>query len=371
MEKPKILVIDDEKAICDACAQILDGENYDVETTQNGESGLQKIGSFRPYVVFVDLKMPGLSGMEVLTRIREEDPKIVPVVITGFATVESAVQSMKVGAYDFLTKPFTPDQLRVVTKRALDWRKASLDAERLRNEKEKLRQNFISMVSHELRTPLVSVMQYLEVISGGFVGGISQEGTRIVERMKTRLDELLRLIDRWLKLARLEEVSFKDEYEDIEVSSIVREAVDTLEDMAAGKGVHVVFEPDLEECMTRADRELIREVFINLISNAVKYNREHGDVKIALRECEDYWIADVSDTGVGISEENIKRVGEEFYRVKSEGTVAGTGIGLAIVKKILDMHDGRLEVVSRLNEGSTFSVYLPKLNYSKRSKKNG
>jgi len=371
MDKPRILVIDDEKAICDACIQILRGEGYDIQASQNGTAGLEKIDDFKPDVVFVDLKMPGLSGIEVMQEMKRVDPHVVPVVITGFATVESTVQSMKIGAYDVLPKPFNPDQLRVIAKRALDWRKASLSAERLRQEKESLRKNYISMVSHELRTPLVAVMQYLEVIRNGFVGKTSEEGTKIIGRMKSRLDELLDLIDRWLKLARLEDVSFKDEYEEVEILGIIRDVVDALADAAAKKNVKIDVESAQEEYLVVGDRQLLREVFINLVSNGIKYNHRNGEVRVKLRSSVEFWIVDFSDTGAGISEEDMRRPGKEFYRVKSEGAVAGSGIGLAIVKKILDMHDGKLEIESKLNEGSTFSVYLPKSSNSRRSRNDG
>lgn len=371
MDKPRILVIDDEMAICDACTQILNGEGYDVHASQDGTAGLKKMDDFKPDVVFVDLKMPGLSGIEVMQEMKRVDPHVVPVVITGFATVESTVQSMKIGAYDVLPKPFNPDQLRVIAKRALDWRKASLSAERLRQEKESLRKNYISMVSHELRTPLVAVMQYLEVIKNGFAGKISEEGATVIGRMKVRLDELLDLIDRWLKLARLEDVSFKDEYEEVEISGIVRDVVGTLDDAAARKNVRIEVESSQEEYLVMGDRQLLREVFINLVSNGVKYNHENGEVRVKLRDSGNFWVVDISDTGVGVPEADIGRLGEEFYRVKSEGTVAGSGIGLAIVKKILELHDGRLEIQSKLNEGSTFGVYLPKSSNRKRSRNNG
>jgi DNA-binding NtrC family response regulator len=120
MEKPRILIIDDEKAICDACSKILTEEQYQVEVSNDGESGLAKIDVFHPDLVFVDLKMPGINGIEVLRRIREMDPTVVSVVITGFASIESAVDSMKVGAFDFLPKPFSPDQLRIIARRALE-----------------------------------------------------------------------------------------------------------------------------------------------------------------------------------------------------------------------------------------------------------
>ena len=115
----KILIIDDEEVVLDSCARILEGGNYDIATARNGALGLRRLHEFQPDLVFVDLKMPGLSGFEVLEKIRDVDPTIVTIVITGYGTVSSAVDSMKKGAFDFLPKPFTPDELRLIARRGL------------------------------------------------------------------------------------------------------------------------------------------------------------------------------------------------------------------------------------------------------------
>jgi len=360
MNNPKILIIDDEATICQACSQVFIQDGYSVETCLEGASGLKKFDCFKPDVVFVDLKMPGIGGMEVLENIIEKDENIVLVVITGYATIESAVESMKRGAFDFLPKPFTPDELRIITRRALEKRRASLEAERLREEKERMRQNFISLVSHELRTPLVAVMQYLEVLGGGIAGGISLEQAKIVNRMKIRIKELLSLIDRWLRLSRIEELNLKEEFEDFSLNGVIEEVIDVVNPLAQEKDVSIHVKPMVHKILVSGDKEMIKEVFANLISNGIKYNREGGKVIVDAYDRGHFWVIDISDTGVGIPEQAIPHIIEEFYRVKREGSAAGSGLGLAIVKKILDIHDGKLEIKSELNQGSTFSVYLPR-----------
>jgi len=365
MEQPKVLIIDDEKAICNSCSQVLTQDQYQVEVSYDGESGLQKIDDFRPDVVIVDLIMPGLRGFDVLPRIKQKDPHIMPIVITGYATIESAVESMKSGAYDFLPKPFTPQQLRIITRRALDRRNAALEAEHLRQEKEKMRENFIAMVSHELRTPLVAVMQYLEVLRNGHAGIVVAEQQRIIERMSIRLTELLRMIDRWLKLSRIEDTDLKSEFVLVSLPELIKDVMNDSMDLAMGKKVTLSFEGENIDAEVSGSLEMLKEVFSNLITNGIKYNQEGGKVMITLHERDGFWVADVSDTGIGISESDIPRVGSEFFRVKRDGTAAGTGVGIAIVKKVLDIHDGKLEIASVLNEGSKFSVFLPKLEKEK------
>lgn len=366
--KPKILIIDDEAAICDACSQVLNESGYLVEMSFDGGNGLKKLDDFNPDVVFVDLKMPGMGGMDVLEKIREKDKNIVPIVITGYATIESAVESMKRGAFDFLPKPFTSEELRIITRRALEKRRISLEAEHFRVEKERMRQNFISLVSHELRTPLVAVMQYLEVLGGGIAGTVSSEQSKIVNRMKIRLNELLLLIDRWLKLSRIEELKLKEGFQDFVLATVINEVIDLVRPLAMKKNVELKVKPITDNSIVNGDKEMIKEVFTNLLSNGIKYNREGGSVVVEVKEEDKFLRIDVSDTGIGIPEQEIVNIGAEFYRIKREGIAAGSGLGLAITKKILEIHNGRLEIKSKLNQGSTFSVYLPQV---KNKVKNG
>ncbi|MEO0123207.1 MAG: response regulator [candidate division WOR-3 bacterium] len=356
---PKILVIDDEPTICDACCQILTDKGYSVELAKNGEEGLKKFEDFNPDVVFIDLKMPGISGMDVLKAIVDRKTNAIPIVITGYASIETAVESMKNGAFDFLPKPFTAEELIVITERAVAKKRDLDEKNKIEKEKEMMRQNFISLVSHELRTPLVAVIQYLEVLYGGMAGQISGQQKQIIERMKIRLNELLDLINRWLKLARIEELNIKDNFQEFSLEPLIDESVELIKPLALEKGIKIEKKFANEIYEVFGERDLIKEVLINLITNGVKYNQSQGSVVINCRKNGDYIAVDITDTGIGISEDELKRLGEEFYRVKREGVASGSGLGLAIVKKILDIHNGKLEIRSKLNEGSTFTIYLP------------
>jgi FixJ family two-component response regulator len=220
-----ILVIDDEEVVRDSCSQVLIKEGYQTETAGDGETGLQKIREVKPDLVLVDLKMPGVCGMEVLKKIRDIDPDIITVVITGFATIDSAVDSMKEGAYDFLPKPFTPDELRLIIKRGLEKRKLALEAATLREEKKRMEENFITMVSHELRTPLVDIQQYFEVILGGIVGEVAIKQKEMLERVRERIDALLKLIKDWLDMTRIKAGEVVKKFEPLDISSILKDAI--------------------------------------------------------------------------------------------------------------------------------------------------
>jgi len=193
-----ILIIDDEEVVRDSCTHILAKRNYRIQTAPDGETGLRMIEEFKPDLVFLDLKMPGISGMEALERICKIDSTIVTIVITGYATIDTAVEAMKKGAYDFLPKPFSADELRMITMRGVDKRRLLLDAIALRREKEIIRENFTSIVSHELKSPLFAVQQTLYAFLTGAAGDISPAQKEMLERIRNRVDGMLKLISNWV-----------------------------------------------------------------------------------------------------------------------------------------------------------------------------
>jgi len=182
-----VLVIDDEESMRDSCCLILAKEGFETDSAENGESGLAKLQETQPDFVLIDLKMPGIGGLEVLDQVKKINRDIIPIVITGYATVGSAVEAMKRGAYDFLPKPFTPEELRLIVRRGIERKRLQQEAESLRREKTLIEENFITMVSHQLRSPLVAVAQYFEVILGGHVGGISSRQRDMIEKANVKL----------------------------------------------------------------------------------------------------------------------------------------------------------------------------------------
>lgn len=358
-----ILVIDDEESMRDSCKQILVKDGYRVETASDGKTGLEKIRELRSELVLIDLKMPGLSGMEVLEKTREIDPNIISVVITDYATVESAVEAMKRGAYDFLPKPFTPDELRIIIRRGLERRKLILEASKLREEKRKIEEHFITMVTHQLRSPLVTVQQYFEAILGLMPGETSIKIREMIKRSRDRINGLLRLIDDWLNMARIDSGELATKFKPLNLRPILSEIVTFMQPLANEKRVTIEIQPSDNLPMIQGDKDTLEQVFINLITNAINYNRPEGKVIISIKEEADYLSVEVADTGIGIPNEALPFIFDQFYRVKRDGNekVSGSGLGLSIAKKIVDAHSGSIKVTTVLGEGSTFIVSLPKI----------
>ncbi|MFC1543294.1 sensor histidine kinase [Candidatus Neomarinimicrobiota bacterium] len=361
MNKASVLVIDDEEIMRDSCSQVLEKEGIIVDTAEDGASGLETIKNKSPDAALVDLKMPGIDGLELLSRIQEADPEIVCVVITGYPTIESAVESMKRGAYDFLPKPFSPEELRIVVHRAIERRKLALESARLRLEKEKMQEYFITLVTHELRSPLATIQQYLSTILGGYVGGITDQQTEILQNCSNQGKSLLKLIEDWLCLSRVEEGLLVEQFEPLSISSILTKVVDQQETTAEVKGVsiHLRMQDDLP--LIQGDVDTLELVFNNLIGNGIKFNVEGGTVDIEARADNQHVAIDVKDTGIGISQENLPSIFDEFYRGNNPSIrlIPGSGLGLPIVNKILQAHSARIRVASELGKGSTFSVLFP------------
>ncbi len=356
----KILIIDDEEVVLDSCAAILEGSDYQLATASDGTNGLKLVQEFQPDLVFVDLKMPGMPGLEVIEKIHALDPTIVTVVITGFATVSSAVDAMKFGAYDFLPKPFTPDEFRLITRRGLEKRKLVLETAALRKEKEMLRENFAAIVSHELKAPLGAVQQNLFVLEAELSGNLTEDQQRRLERMKSRITDLVKLIHTWLRAISVDIETIKEKFEPMSVASVISKAADSIQPHATRKDIEII--TSLEEPLSPifGDEGTLAEVLINLGNNAIKYSYAGSQVLIKANEADDHVMISITDTGVGISKEDLPFIFDDFYRGRTSQTgERGYGLGLALSQRIVEIHNGSISVESELGKGSTFVIRLP------------
>ncbi len=359
---PTVLVIDHEEMARISCDRVLSRAGMQVMIAGSGREGLEIIRREAPDLVLVDLKMPEGEGVEVARRIAELDPHIVTIIITGYATIESAVAVMKEGAYDYLAKPFTPDELLIVVRRGLEKRRLDLESRALREEKETMERNFVTMVTHQLRSPLAAIMQYFEVLLGDFAGGLTDLQREMLSRAGGRLDGLLRLINDWLDMSRVHAGEILNRLREVEPRECVDAALAGLEMAARGKNVKIITNIPEPPILLRIDPDSFREALSNLISNSIKYTPEGGEVGIGVRRQDDWVVLDVEDNGFGIDEKEIPFIFDQFFRSKAKEVreQEGTGVGLAIVQRIIQAHGGKIEVRSRLGKGTTFSIFLPK-----------
>jgi len=360
-EQERIVVIDDEYPMRLSCRQILSKSGFEVETFEDGAKGLEGVAKLRPSLAIVDLKMPGMSGLEVIPRIHDIDPEIIIVVITGYATISTAVDAMKAGAYDFLPKPFRPDELRIIVNRGLERRRLKLESRRYEMERELLKRRFVSFVSHELKRPLAAVHQYLDVLRQlGDTEEARAKRRDWLDRCLQRTEDMKSLIDDWLTLAVLESGSLFRERVNVDLKDIILHTLETYETLAAETGVTLRAELPEDAYLVRGDTNCLGVLFDNLIANAIKYNRPKGRVTVSATLEDPEIVVSVQDTGVGIPENYHEFLFDEFFRIKDrEKKVSGTGLGLPICKRIVSEMGGRIEVESEVDVGSTFRVRLP------------
>jgi two-component system sensor histidine kinase/response regulator len=359
---PRLLIIDDEEVVLDSCTQILKGGDYQVSTASDGEAGLALVDSLQPDLVFVDLKMPGVSGVEVLHKIHESHPAIVTIVITGYATVSSAVEAMKEGAYDFLPKPFTPDEFRLITQRGLEKRRLVLETMALRREKELLKEHFAAIVSHELKAPLGAVQQNLFVLAQELAGGLNEGQQSRLDRMKASIDALLKLIHTWLRVYSTDIEKIADSFKPTPIRTVIAKAVESVQPHATRKDVEMVALIEEPSPLVQADEGTLVEAAVNLLGNAIKFSRGGSQVRVTAESRDAEVVLTVADSGVGIAAEDLPYLFEGFFVGKSRGGAEkGSGLGLTITKRIVEAHRGSISVQSELGKGCTFVIRLPAL----------
>jgi two-component system, OmpR family, phosphate regulon sensor histidine kinase PhoR len=484
-----ILVVDDEQDIRDASERILVRTGFQVLKASHGDEALNILDKDGIDIVLLDLKMPGMDGLEVLKRIRKLSEIIQVIVITGYATVETAIEAMKQGAYDFIPKPFEPDQLRIVVNRA--WEKICFiqEAQRLEQEKnrtlydldteksrirtiieslpsgvvvtdpkghvvlmnptfrqligfdsshkaggpiddylpdekicrmileisqgkhvdfddipnlefsvgdkkylmargqpvlgerkeclgavlnvvdittmkllDQLKSEFVAKVSHELRSPLSTIHEQLAIVIRDLVDEDSIQDQHILTRAREKTKGLISLIGDLLDLSRIEEGIICQEPQPVRLEEILKNIIDFLKTSTQKKNQSLaLLLPEHALPELTADPIALESIFGNLITNAINYTQDGGEINVMVDIVGINIRIRVKDNGFGIADKHLDKIFERFYRVKDDKTryITGTGLGLPIVKGLLDSMGGIIDVDSEFGKGSVFTVLLP------------
>jgi signal transduction histidine kinase len=326
-------------------------------------------------LVLLDVMMPDVRGIELLEPILEQDPDTVCVIITGFATVELAVEAMKRGAYDFISKPFSADNLLLTVEKGLEKRRLQKEARRLQRieeeanrlsqekamleELDRVKSTFMRTVAHELRAPIAAIASFLTLVLQGYAS--LEEEQPMLERAAQRADELLELVDDLLNLARLKELKADSKKQKVSLEESLKDVIGLHSSEAEEK--QVALKVETRACPpVAADPAHIKRLWTNLISNAIKYTPAGGRVIVRLfPDGETAVVGEVEDTGIGIAQEDLSNLFTEFFRTEQAKAVTphGTGLGLSIVKQIVESLGGHIDVESKLGEGTKFAFWLP------------
>lgn len=375
MSKPRILVIDDEIGICEGVKRALSPEGMIVDLAFDGEEGLKQIRENDYQVVLLDVMMPGISGIELIGMIHDHDPNIVCITITGFATVELAVKAIKAGAYDFLTKPFSVDDLLLAVNHGIERRHLALEAERaheieqeairLEEERNRLQEldrakaELIRLFTHELKAPVAAIQYYLELMQDGYIKPDQQ--TDIIQKCLARTQEEMNIIADLLELGKMQVLDDSLRATPINMDEILRSVIDEYHEQINEKKLRLSLNigDNLPKIYGIAER--FKSMWENLLSNAIKYTPQNGEILINILVDESGLICEIQDSGIGIPVEEQSRLFTEFFRAKNakSSNIQGTGLGLVIVKKVVENVGGHITVNSIPNMGTTFRINIP------------
>jgi signal transduction histidine kinase len=303
--------------------------------------------------------LPDISGLELLEHITSKNIDAMAIMITAYATFETAVQATKLGANDFIAKPFTPDELRSSIRKATINLLLARHARQSEEDKKRVRFEFISVLSHELKAPLAAIEGYINILKKRFGKISEQDYEMMLSRSQIRLEGMRKLIFDLLDLTRIESGDKKRSFEKIDIADVARSAIEVVNMEAASRNIRINMEVRSPVTML-ADKNEIEIVLNNLVTNAVKYNRNGGKVDVVLSAEGEKKVIKVSDTGIGIAPEDAARLFHEFVRIKNEKTIniLGSGLGLSTVKKISKMYGGDVRLDTQPDVGSTFTVEL-------------
>lgn len=368
----KVLVVDDEPGIRSGITRILRNytvgypfmeEDFEFECieAETGEKAMEIITGQPVDIILLDNKLPGMDGIEVLEEINKMKLDAKVMMITSYASLDLAVKATNNGAYNFVPKPFTPDELRAAMESITKNLFLKRMTRQMNVEGKQVRYQFLSVLSHELKSPINAIEGYLRIMKDRQVGNDLQDYDTMIERSIERIKGMRNLIMDLLDLTRLESGKKVSEKKNVDLAEVARMALDTMEPMAIQKNVKTHLD-NPGQSIIKADPDEMEIILNNLVSNAVKYNKEGGEVHVTTTVKNGSAVIRVEDTGIGMNEEETGLLFNEFVRIKNEKTksITGSGLGLSIVKKLVEeTYGGQIEVKSQPDKGSVFTVSLP------------
>ncbi|MBN2351494.1 MAG: hybrid sensor histidine kinase/response regulator [Spirochaetales bacterium] len=364
------LIVDDEPGMRLGAERILKdfrillpdfGEeiSFSTRTAATGGEALALLEAERPDLLLLDYKLPDVHGLEILSSSLRAKNNVLTVMITAYASLEVAINATKNGAFDFLAKPFTPEELTNTVRKAAEHLFLERKAQKLEAEKRQVRFQFVSVLAHELKSPLAAIENYLRIMAGRVSGDALAAYDSMIDRSLLRIDGMRKLIVDLLDLTHIESGQKARSPTLMSLRSLAEEALEKVRGEAESRNVALTL--DCDAALTFfCDRGELEILISNLLTNAVKYNRDGGTVALALTAEGDGLRCECRDTGIGMTSEETAGLFKEFYRVKNAKTknVPGSGLGLSIVKKIVDLYGGSIAVESVAGEGTTVRAVL-------------
>jgi signal transduction histidine kinase len=359
IESYKILIVDDDELIVESFERVFEEytTGFDIDKTTDSKKALELIEKKNYDLVITDLVMPDVDGIQVLQKVKELQPDSEVILITAYSSTSSALDAMHFGAFDYITKPLDLSELKMRITRAINKREAVLEKKRKVDEIERL----CYTLAHDFKATTLSIKGFSKILVQDYHKQLDEEGQFLLQRITSNIDTMESMVESLLEYTKIGKWQiFK---ENIDTNEVVEEVVINYTPTLKEHYIDLIIEKPLPEVYFYRDG--LHRVFSNLIDNAIKYSRSdiHPYIKIGTnsthsdRQFERFYI---EDNGIGIPKENIKRIFEIFQRGNKAPLKNGYGIGLAVVKKILENMHCTIEAESEQGKPTRFSFTLPR-----------
>lgn len=361
-EKLKVLVADDEPTIRELMSLVLERDGHEVVTANDGVQALQKLRVGEFDALLSDIQMPHMNGIELLKQAKEIKPNLIVIIMTGFGTIETAVEAIKNGATDFITKPIRDlEHVPLMFKKARQLQALHNEVRALK-ELNRLQDEFLALLSHELRTPLTNVQGGLEAVRDLFSDGMAAEAKEFLASAITSTNDLTKVLESLLLMADFQNGRVVLNKENTDLNALLEEIFDTYSE-ARKQSATFLYEKSAEPVLLEIDQKLFSQAVSHVIDNALKFNRDKQDlvVKGSLAAIDGTLRISIHNNGRPIPEKEKTAIFRRFKQAEHymTRTCEGVGLGLPITKSIVESHGGKISLDSSEAEGVTFFIDLP------------
>jgi len=369
MKNTKILIVDDEKMIRERLKRLLEMDDFEVLTAEDGEKALNSFRQENPKIVIADIKMPGMDGIEILKAIKSESDKTEVIMMTGHGGIDTAIQALKAGAFSYIQKPVEYDELEIDINRALERQRlkrelSQAQSEKLHSAKLAAIGELSAGVAHEIKTPLAVIRGNHEIFKR-YVENNGIEDEKILRNLTNLLESVQRIskiVDGLQTFARADTVTV----ENIFVHDHINSTTEMIQNIFEKENIFIIKEFNATDQNVAGNIGGFQQVIMNLLSNAKDAaDGKKGVIRIRTENLNDQFILKISDEGCGITKENLERVFESFFTTKNVGK--GTGLGLSISYSIIKEMKGKIEIDSKVDEGTTFTITLPLIKTAEKT----
>ena len=375
-EVTNILVIEDEDQVRQSYEDMFSFFGYEVESVPNGREGMSRITKKDYDIVVTDLNMPEMNGIEVLKYIKKKKPYIEVIVITGYATLENAIEAMKVGAYDYFAKPIDIEHVRIVLSKCVRQIQSRKENEELRSltqrlkELNELKDKFITITNHELRTPVTVLKGYIELIDYFLEDNRNENINEAIEIVTETMRELVGIVEQMHDISSFDYGKKRMVTVDVEIEKILELIYKEMKVLFEKRKIKFDLNLDRSGLVVSGDDKQLKRSLRELLQNALKFTPEGGHVELeySINKKNKKLYIKVKDNGIGVPSNKLDLIFEPFYEVqnvinhmtsKTEFMGGGIGLGLTLAKEVFESHEGELLLESEENRGSTFTVVLP------------